>query len=265
YRCRDSSRAAEADSVAGHRGNCICDGCCGLRVQNGGPMDKGINVALLQLNSAGIDVASNAEIGQRYGRIASDPGADVALFPEMWRIGYTKFPADDEGQKLWRALATPLDGRFITGFQDLARELDMGIVITYLGVGHDLPRNSASVIDRHGSVVLTYSKVHTCDFDGGDVMCEPGEEFSVATLDTAIGPVKAGVMICYDREFPESARTLMLHGAELILTPNASTLEDSRLSQFRARAFENMVGVAMANYPMPHRNGNSVAFDAVAF
>jgi N-carbamoylputrescine amidase len=72
-------------------------------------------------------------------------------------------------------------------------------------------------------------------------------------------------MICFDREFPESARMLMLKGAELILTPNACELEANRLGQFRARAFENMVGVAMANYAAPHNNGHSVAYDPVVY
>ncbi|MDQ3814158.1 MAG: carbon-nitrogen hydrolase family protein, partial [Armatimonadota bacterium] len=56
-----------------------------------------------------------------------------------------------------------------------------------------------------------------------------------------------------------------LQGAELILTPNACTLEAGRLGQFRARAFENMVGVAMTNYAAPQNNGHSVAFDAVSY
>jgi predicted amidohydrolase len=74
-------------------------------------------------------------------------------------------------------------------------------------------------------------------------------------------------MICFDREFPESARILALGGAELILTPNACELEANRLGQFRARAFENMVAVAMTNYAAPSKNGNghSAAFDGVVF
>src|SRR5262249_6060136 len=84
-------------------------------------------------------------------------------------------------------------------------------------------------------------------------------------LETAEGEVKIGFMICYDREFPESARLLMLRGAELILTPNACTLDNHRIGQFKARAFENMVGVVMANYAAPQNNGHSVAFDAVAY
>ena len=64
---------------------------------------------------------------------------------------------------------------------------------------------------------------------------------------------------------PESARVLMLQGAEIILTPNACDLEANRLGQFRARAFENMVGVAMTNYAAPRNNGHSVAYDGVVF
>jgi predicted amidohydrolase len=72
-------------------------------------------------------------------------------------------------------------------------------------------------------------------------------------------------MICFDREFPESARVLMLRGAELILTPNACTVEVHRIAQYRTRAYENMVGVAMTNYAHPQNNGHSIAFDPVAF
>lgn len=81
-------------------------------------------------------------------------------------------------------------------------------------------------------------------------------------------------MICYDREFPESARVLMLGGAEIILTPNACPLGADRIGQFRARAFENMVGVAMTNYAAPltgeppaadECNGHSVAFSGICF
>ena len=89
----------------------------------------------------------------------------------------------------------------------------------------------------------------------------------MAELDTACGPVKVGAMICYDREFPESARILMLQGAELILVPNACPMEINRLSQLRARAYENMVAIATCNYPdtVPDCNGGSSVFDGVAY
>jgi predicted amidohydrolase len=40
-------------------------------------------------------------------------------------------------------------------------------------------------------------------------------------------------------------------------------LETNRFVHFRARAFENMLAVAMTNYPAPHANGHSVAFDGM--
>ena len=74
-------------------------------------------------------------------------------------------------------------------------------------------------------------------------------------------------MICYDREFPESARILMLMGAEIVLVPNACPMEINRLSQLRGRAYENMIGIATCNYPQgkPDCNGHSSAFDGVAY
>ena len=78
---------------------------------------------------------------------------------------------------------------------------------------------------------------------------------------------EVGSMICYDREFPESARVLMLKGAELILVPNACPMEINRLSQLRGRAYENMLAIATCNYPetVPDCNGGSSAFDGVAY
>jgi len=191
-------------------------------------------------------------------------GADIALFPEMWNIGHTPCPPDEEGRNRWQAQAIAPDDGFIAHFKELAKELRMAIALTYLERWDGAPRNSVSIIDRHGEILMTYAKVHTCDFSM-EAACTPGDDFCVCTLDTDKGDVKIGAMICFDREFPESARVLMLKGAELILTPNACTLDDGRIGQFRARAFENMTGVAMANYAAPQHNGRSIAFDAVSF
>jgi predicted amidohydrolase len=108
----------------------------------------------------------------------------------------------------------------------------------------------------------TYGKVHTCDFAAFEAACTPGEDWYVAPLDTKCGPVRVGAMICYDREFPESARTLMLKGAEIVLTPNACPLDDIRLHQFQTRAYENSMAVFMTNYPAPLHGGRSVAYGA---
>ena len=223
-----------------------------------------LKVALLQMSSAGMNQEANLNIGETTCRLAHQMGADIALFPEMWNIGYTPCPQAPDARRNWLDSAVGPDDLFVAHFRALARELDIAIVLTTLEWWPDAPRDSACLIDRHGQIVLTYAKVHTCDFDF-EAECTPGEDFYVCDLDTTQGSVKVGVMICYDREFPESARILMLKGAELILTPNACTLDAPRLTQFRTRAFENMLGVAMANYPYPQQNGHSVAYDGVVF
>jgi predicted amidohydrolase len=224
-----------------------------------------VRIALLQMTGCGADKNANPAKGEVFCRRARAMGADVALFPEMWSVGMTFFdPMRNEDRERWRSLAISRDDPFITHFQSLARELKMAIALTYLEKWPGAPRNSVSLIDRHGEIVLTYAKVHTCEFDV-EAAVTPGDRFAVCELDTGQGDVRIGLMICYDREFPESARILMLEGAELILTPNACTLDDHRLSQFKTRAYENMVGVAMTNYAAPQNNGHSVAFDGVAY
>ena len=221
-------------------------------------------VALLQMLPHGSRQDANREKAADYCRLAARMGADLALFPEIWSTGYTcGFDADrPDAQEHWASQAVPSDGDYVTCFRRLAAELDMAIACTYLQAWDPQPRNSVTLIDRHGELVFTYAKVHTCDFFPMETSCTPGDDFYVGTLDTAAGPVRVGAMICYDREHPESARVLMLKGAEVIVVPNACGLEELRLGQFRARAFENAVGVAMTNYPDGHCNGHSIAYDA---
>lgn len=222
---------------------------------------KHLNVALLQLLPEGT-LEGNLQKGLNACKAAKKMGADIALFPEMWSVGY-RIP--ESAQEL-RASAIPLCGEFLSAFGKLAGELGMAIGITLLEAYEPSPRNTLVLFDRFGSKALTYAKVHTCDFSE-ECALTAGDDFYVADLDTEKGSVKVGAMICYDREFPESARILMLKGAELILVPNACPMEINRISQLRARAFENMTGIATVNYPFgqPDCNGHSTAFDAIAY
>ena len=224
-----------------------------------------IRIALLQMVAHGSDQAANQAKGEAFCRRAKERGADIALFPEMWNIGYTFFDrAQPHAREAWEAQAIGVDDPFVVGFRRLAKELEMAIAVTYLERWDGPPRNAVALIDQQGRIAMIYAKVHTCEFDR-EAALTPGDGFHVCDLDTAHGAVRVGAMICYDREFPESARILMLQGAELILTPNACNLEGNRLAQFRTRAYENMVGVAMANYAAPRSNGHSVAYDPIAF
>lgn len=246
-----------------------------------------MTMALLQM-AACSDPSEPLAKGEAFCRRAQVLGADLALFPETWNAvsslsessedlwkapecwQNTRSPAlnepDPAAYQRWLDQAVSQNDRFVTHFRELARELSMAIALTYLEVWPPAPRhprNTVSLIDRHGDLVLTYAKVHTCDFDQEEFASTPGDDFLVGTLQTAHGPLQVGAMICYDREFPESARILMLQGAEIILVPNACELDRHRLMQVQTRAYENMVGLAMTNYAAPCCNGHSLAVDGI--
>ncbi|MFW6189433.1 MAG: carbon-nitrogen hydrolase family protein [Planctomycetota bacterium] len=225
-----------------------------------------LKVVMLQMAACENNQEANLRKGEDYCRRAAAAGADLALFPEMWNVGYScGFEEDrDDRAARWAEQAVGPEDPFVAHFRRLARELDMAVGLTYLQTWVGGPRNTVSLIDRAGEIVLTYAKVHTCDFFPMESCCTPGDGWEVCALDTAAGPVRVGAMICYDREHPESARVLMLKGAEIILTPNACGLDDRRINQFQSRAFENAVAVCMTNYAAghPHCDGHSVAFDA---
>lgn len=223
-----------------------------------------LRVGLLQMASFGVDQAANLNKAERFCRRAKNLDVDLALLPEMWNVGYTLQGDDPEGPDAWSGRAIALDDPFIGRCRELAVELEMALAITFLEQSEEGPRNSVSAIDRRGDVVLTYSKVHTCDFDE-EACLAPGDGFGVGTLDLADGSVEVGAMICFDREFPESARVLMLEGAEVILVPNACSMDDHRTQMTKVRAMENLVGIATANYAAPQADGHSVAFHPIAY
>ncbi len=223
-----------------------------------------LRVALVQPRKEP-DQDENLRNGEIFCRQASEKNADIVVFPEMYNIGYNgiDFNAPNAIEN-WSAKAIGSEHAFVKRFRELAVELDLAILITYLERWEGLPRNTAALIDRNGEIVLTYSKVHTCDFIDTELHTTPGDGFVVADLDTRLGPITVGAMICYDREHPESARINMLKGAEIILTPNACNLHPMLLKQFQVRAFENATVTAMANYSsegLNAFNGHSCVFN----
>jgi predicted amidohydrolase len=222
----------------------------------------GLRIALMQALPAANDQSQNLKLAEQFCRQAAAQQADLLVMPEMWNIGYRGVNQyDDATIQQFRDQAITEDSPWVQRFAELAKELQLAITATYLRRDRDKVFNSVTLFDRAGELQFTYDKVHTCDF-AFEVLVEPGQDWPVVDLRTAKGPVRVGAMICYDREFPESARALMLKGAEVVLTPNACLLDDLRLAQFRVRAYENSMAMVMTNYPAPQNNGQSVICNA---
>lgn len=221
-----------------------------------------LRIALVQLAATDGLPATQRKAGTDACREVARRGADLVLFPELWSVGY------ERGFDVARA--EPIDGAFVAAFRALSIELGIAIGITWLeAVAGHAPRNAFALFDTTGALVLHTAKVHLCPWGPPDTACSAGDGFPVARLTTRAGGVDVGAMICFDREYPESARVLALAGAELILVPNACHLGadapevgDVRLAQLRGRAFENLVAIAMANYAAPAYDGHSCLIEA---
>ena len=184
-------------------------------------------------------------------KVAKKNGADLLLPPECFLTGY-HFPVTNQD-------GISPNSPLLQTLSQAAGQLQIGVVATGFSQGNAKPRNTAWVFNKQGRILMQYDKVHTCDF--ADECClEHGEEFRVCDFHG----VKLGVMICYDREYPESARVLMLKGAEIILVPNDCSSMRPRLQALSTRAYENMVGIVMANPPGKDK-GNSCAYSPICW
>ncbi|MGN0350913.1 MAG: carbon-nitrogen hydrolase family protein [Roseburia sp.] len=210
-----------------------------------------LKIAILQKKSLNRQYQKSTDIIIEKMEEAAENGADILLLPEVFLTGY-ELPMSNEE-------ALPDNNPFLKQICDAAKRLRLGVVATALTKGQKKPQNSAYVVDKNGTILMKYSKVHTCDF--ADEAClESGDAFQVCDFHG----IKLGIMICYDREYPESARILMLKGAEIILVPNDCGAMKPRLCALSTRAYENMVGVAMAN-PNGENAGNSCAFSPICW
>ena len=205
----------------------------------------GIVVGVAQVGARVGDVAANLGLAARYLRRAADRGASLVVFPECFLQGYSL------GRSVLD-LAEPVDGPAVNALAEVAGEHRVAIVAGFIEANPAQPHrpyNAAVVIDRQGELVGAYRKTHLFEREAGAFTA--GDDYPV--FDVPLGadrpPVRVGVCICYDVEFPEVPRLLAIGGAQLIAVPSAD-MEPYRAQQaanLMSRAIENNVHVALAN------------------
>lgn len=167
-------------------------------------------LAIAQLSAVPANKDANLERIDRAMRQAASAGAQAIVFPELFLTGNV---LSDE----LKPLAEPLTGPNLQRLAGLARRHGLLTVCGWHeAAGTGLMYNSAAVIDRDGSLLGAYHKTHLLDresdiFAAGD---------RLAVFDTSLGRI--GVAICYDMEFPKTARVLALDGARIVVAPTAS-------------------------------------------
>jgi predicted amidohydrolase len=142
-------------------------------------------------------------------------GATVVVLPELWVCGYDPRSLAADA----RAAAEPLDGPRLARLAALARET--GVLLC----AGSLPEadggrvyNTAVLLDADGHLLLRHRKAHLYAAGGEPDVFAPGSR--LATVWTReLGQV--GLLVCFDGDFPECARTLALQGAGVVLLPCA--------------------------------------------
>jgi len=158
-------------------------------------------------------------------RHAAAQGARITCLQEIFHGPY--FPAEQDPR--WYATAEPESGPTVSRMRGLARELGMVLVVPFFEEAQPgVYYNTAVVIEADGSVVGKYRKTHIphvgpCFWE--KFYFKPGN-LGYPVFETSVGRV--GLLICYDRHFPEPARALGLKGAELVFNPSATVESLSR-------------------------------------
>lgn len=193
-----------------------------------------MKVELVQLAGRDGDTAHNlAAALEAIAACAAD--TDLVVFPETHLMG---FPSAEN----IAAVAEPLDGPTVQAVLRAAREHDVGVAI---GVAEDdagTYYNTTLLITPEG-IALKYRKTHLWASDRG--IFSPGDRYATCLYKG----VRVGLLICFDIEFPESARALGQLGAELIVVTNGNMdpYGPTHRTAIMGRAMENQAFAVMVN------------------
>jgi beta-ureidopropionase len=177
-----------------------------------------VRAAVTQVAWTG-DKASMIDRHEALARKAAADGVQVIGFQELFYGPYFGIVQD---QKYYQYVE-PVSGPTIQRFQSVAKELGMVMVLPIYEVANEGEYyNTAAVVDADGSLLGIYRKHHIPNLPQfwEKFYFRPGNA-GYPVFSTAVGRV--GVYICYDRHFPEGARMLGLHGAELVFIPSATS------------------------------------------
>ncbi|RZM12376.1 MAG: N-carbamoylputrescine amidase [Sphingomonas sp.] len=206
-----------------------------------------ITVAALQLGFSA-DIDRNIANVSRLVREAASKGAQVILPPELFEGEYF-CRVEDEG--LFANAAPVAEHKAVLAMQALAEALRVTIPTSFFEKDGPHYYNSLAMIGPDGEVQGVYRKSHIPDGPGYEekFYFRPGNTgFKVWKGPPSEPSAVLGVGVCWDQWYPETARAMMLMGAELLFYPTAIGSEPHDTSLDTARLWRRaMVGHAVSN------------------
>ena len=193
-----------------------------------------MKVELAQLAGRDADTAYNL---QRTLDVIASCAADTQLivFPETQLMG---FPSAESVAQV----AEPLAGPSVQAVQRAVRERNVAVVIGMAELDEGRYYNTTLLITPQG-IALRYRKTHLWASDRG--VFSAGDRYSTAEWNG----LRVGLLICYDIEFPETARALAQLGVDLLIVTNGNMdpYGPTHRTAIMARAQENQAFALMVN------------------
>jgi len=205
-----------------------------------------MKVGLVQQKNTA-DIPANIQKLQDNIRKAAAMGAELVVLQELHNGLYF---CQTENTELFNQ-AEPIPGPSTETFGKLAKELGIVLVLSlFERRAPGLYHNTAVVLEKDGSIVGKYRKMHIPDdpayyekfyFTPGDLGFEP--------IDTSVG--RLGVLVCWDQWYPEAARLMAMRGAEMLIYPTAIGWESTDTDEEKKRQLNAWItvqrGHAVAN------------------
>ncbi|MFH1571285.1 MAG: carbon-nitrogen hydrolase family protein [Gemmatimonadota bacterium] len=199
-----------------------------------------IRIAQIKVYPIKADLDANFESLLRLldGLAAARP--DVVVTPEGFLDGYAATEPRISAASLGRLAVDPAASPYVDVAASWAADARSWLV---LGCARRVGRraaNSALVLDRSGRLVGAYDKTHLQAHDRKYVA---GQALPVFASD--FGPF--GVLICADRRWPETVRTLALRGARVIFNPTYGMHDQRNRQMMQTRSYESEVAIAFTH------------------
>ncbi|MGI6596719.1 MAG: nitrilase-related carbon-nitrogen hydrolase [bacterium] len=199
---------------------------------------RNVTIGLVQADTILGNVKANVEKGVELVAQASQKGAQIVVFPELFTTGYSL------GQR-HVSLAEKASGPSISAFCEAAKENGVYIQVGF-AEARKIPGmiyNSLAFIDPEGKLLGSYAKTHL--YAGERMHFCSGSDLPVYRTDYGVfAPLN-----CYDIGIPELSRIFALKGAECLLVSSAWCKEDEDIwdNNCIARSTDNLCYMAACN------------------
>lgn len=209
-----------------------------------------VTVAAVQMKCS-TKVEKNIAKADQMVRQAASQGANIILLPELFERQYF---CQERRYDYYDFAKSTEENDAVKHFIPLAKELGVVIPVSFYERAGNVLYNSIAVIDADGTLLGVYRKTHIPDdhYYQEKFYFTPGNT-GFKVWNTRFGTI--GIGICWDQWFPETARSLVVNGAELLFYPTAigsePILECDSMPHWRrcmqGHAGSNIVPVIAAN------------------